>query len=367
MRTRSRTTASVLAVLVLGLGASACSFNSGRGFEVGVKTEGLNLAFANGPLKTTRVVQLLPQPVGSYATFLTQVASLENPSGTSGFSGLANRGPFNSCPKAPPDARPPEDVKVLVTDPPASGVYTTHNKGRFSLTEGGITISGNFPPVGQFTINNVHRGQSSDTVTPIQGESVGVNGDTRSISYDVVTLGIDGSQTTTTYQANVTSNSASNRANQEAGTGPGTTGSLELVKQVVENSNGTSTFQPQPPITIVSFQKGPGTSWNSAGTDQKTGTTMVVQGSISKVENVDLCGKVYAAYRVISNEKVSNPQTGLSSTTSTSDPNVYDIAPQYGGLLLSQHIDTTTSYTQKNSAVVVGLNYTATLNSETPN
>jgi hypothetical protein len=248
----------------------------------------------------------------------------------------------------------------------ATGVYTTHNKGRFSLTEGNVTVSASFPPYGQFRINNVRHSHSSDTVTPIQGESVGANGDTTSISYDVVTYGIDGSLTTTTYQANTTSNSAGNRANQEFGTGPGTTGSLQLIRQVVQNSNGTSTFQPSPPITIVSFDKGPGTSWNSAGTDQATGTTMVVQGSITQVENVDLCGKVYSAYRVVSNERVTNPKTQLSSTTNANDPNVYDIAPQYGGILLRQHIDTTTSYTQNNSAVVVGLNYTATLNSIEP-
>jgi len=357
---------SLAAVVAVGLTMTACGINSGRGFQVGVKQVGLNLAFANGSLLTTRIVHLQPEPVAGYGDFLAQISNLDNVQTVNGAqsSGFPPLVPHSTCPKAGPGARPDQRVKVLVTEPPAPGLYTEHNTGKFTLVEDGLSLSGQYPAQGEYTIQNEKKDSSTDS-TPVQGEA-GPNGTVTDFYYDLVEVGVDGSETTTTYRDHIVQGSAANKAQLEAGTGPGTTGELDLVEQVVQNSQGTSTFLPSSPVEIVAFNKGVGASWNSVGVDTSTGTVMTVQGSIKAVDNVDVCGRLVEAYQVVSNEKLSNPKSGFTSATSASDPNVYEIAPQFGGIMVRQHIDTTTSYTSGSGATVVDLNYTSTLNSVTP-
>ncbi|MHB1925381.1 MAG: hypothetical protein ACYCSJ_11890 [Acidimicrobiales bacterium] len=353
-------------VAAAGLVLTGCGLNAGRGFQVGVKQVGVNLAFANGSLLTTRVVHLLPEPVAGYGAFLAQISNLDNVQTVNGAQppGLSPLRPHPTCPTAGPGARPDQPIKVLVTEPPAPGLYTEHNTGRFTLVEDGLSLSGQYPAQGEYTIQNEKTDSSTDS-TPVQGEA-GPNGTVTDFYYDLVEVGVDGSETTTTYRDHIVQGSAVNKAQLEAGTGPGTTGELDLVKQVVQNSQGTSTFQPSSPVEMVAFNKGVGDSWNSVGVDTNTGTIMTVQGSIKAIDNVDVCGRVVEAYRVVSNEKISNTQSGFTSATNTSDPNVYEIAPQFGGIMVRQHIDTTTTYTSGGSATVVDLNYTSTLNSVHP-
>jgi len=357
---------SLAAVVAVGLTMTACGINSGRGFQVGVKQVGLNLAFANGSLLTTRIVHLQPEPVAGYGDFLAQISNLDNVQTVNGAqsSGFPPLVPHSTCPKAGPGARPDQRVKVLVTEPPAPGLYTEHNTGKFTLVEDGLSLSGQYPAQGEYTIQNEKKDSSTDS-TPVQGEA-GPNGTVTDFYYDLVEVGVDGSETTTTYRDHIVQGSAANKAQLEAGTGPGTTGELDLVEQVVQNSQGSSTFLPSSPVEIVAFNKGVGDSWNSAGVDTTTGTIMTVQGSIKAVDNVDVCGRLVEAYRVVSNEKISNPKSGFTSATSASDPNVYELSPQFGGIVVRQHIDTTTTYTSGSSATVVDLNYTSTLNSVTP-
>lgn len=357
MRKRRHPRALALGAVAACLVLSGCGINAGRGFQVGMKQVGVNLSFANGSLLHTRIVQLQPEPVPGYGAFLVQVSALQNVQPVNGPSGNGfPPPPSSSCPSAPAGARPSQAVAALVTKQPAPGLYTQHNTGKFTLVEDGLSLSGDYPEQGEFTIQNETQTSSYDEV----------DGTVTDFYYDVVDTGVDGSETTTTYRAQVVEGSLSNRAQLEAGTGPGTTGEVDLVKQVTVNSQGTSTFQPSSPIEIVGFDRGVGTSWNSAGVDSSTGTIMTVQGSIKAIENVDVCGSLVQAYQVVSNEKLSNPRSGLTSSTSTSDPNVYDIAPQLGGLLVRQHIDTTTTYTSGGAATVVELDYTSTLNSVTP-
>jgi hypothetical protein len=357
MRRRfSLLTAAALALSVPLL--SACGLNAGRGFQVGVKQVGVNLSFANGSLVSTRIVHLPPLPVASYGDFLAQVTQLSNVQAVNGATGFPPRTSRLGCPVAPAGARPDQTVKVVVSQPPATGLYREHNTGKFNLVEGGLSFSGPYPPMGEYSIQNEMRKTATDSV----------NGTITDFNFDLVEEGVDGSQTTTTYRAQVQEGGVANKAQLEASTGPGTTGELDLIKQVVVNSQGTSTFAPDSPVEIVGFNRGVGASWNSAGVDTSTGTVMTVSGSITAIDQVDLCGHLVQAYRVVSNEKVSNPSanSGFTSATSQSDPNVYDISPQFGGIMVRQHIDTTTTYTANKSATIVSLNYTSTLDSVTP-
>ena len=348
--------AAVLSVSVPVL--AGCGINSGRGFQVGVKQVGVNLSFANGSLVTTRIVHLPPVPVASYGAFLAQVTQLSNVQAVNGITGFPPPTALAGCPKAPTGARPDQAVKVVVTRPPATGVYREHNTGKFTLVEDGLTFSGPYPPQGEFSIQNESTKSAADSV----------NGTVTDFYFDLVVTGVDGSVTTTTYRAQIQEGGVVNKAQLEASTGPGTTGELDLVKQVVQNSQGTSTFAPSSPVEIVAFNRGVGASWNSAGVDSSSGTVMTVSGSITAIDWVDVCGRIVEAYRVVSNEKVSNPNANAAFTSSTnqSDPNVYDIAPQFGGLIVRAHIDTTTTYTANKSATVVTLDYTSVLDSVTP-
>ena len=367
--------ARLIPLICLGsLALSACGFNTGRGFQVGVKQVGVNLAFANGSLLTTRIVHLPPVPAPSYGSFLATIGRYVGAgngsaagAGTKSSAGaplVTNRFPAGpSCPKASPSARPDVPLQVYVSKAPATGLYTEHNTGKFTIIENGLPLSGTYPQQGEFSIQNVKVTQSSDAV----------NGTVTNLYYDLVEQGVDGSQTTTTYLAQLVNGSLPNRAQVEAGTGPGTTGQLDLVKQVTVNSQGTSTFAPSSPVEIMAMTTGVGASWNSAGVDTASGTAMEVSGKITAVDHVDLCGHLVEAYRVVSNEQVSNPRSKFASSTSTNDPNVYEIAPQFGGLFVSEHIDTTTNIPSSSSSgsvsantTVVELNYTSTLDSVNP-
>lgn len=356
-----------------GLALSGCGFNTGRGFQVGVKQVGVNLAFANGSLLTTRIVNLPPVPAPSFGSFLATVGRNLPAVGATAAAGSApnpsvasqplptNRFPIGfQCPKASPDARPDVPLQVYVSKPPATGLYSEHNTGKFTIIENGLSLTGAYPQQGEFTIQNEKVTRSSDSV----------NGAVTDFYYDLVEQGVDGSQTVTTYLAQLVNGGVSNYAQLEAGTGPGTTGQLDLVKQVTTNSQGTSTFAPSSPVEIMAMTTGVGASWNSVGVDPSSGTAMEVSGKVAAVDNVDLCGHVVEAYRVVSNEQVSNPRSGFASSTSTNDPNVYEIAPQFGGLFVSEHIDTTTTIPSTSSsstnATVVELDYTSTLDSVKP-
>ena len=355
-RRRSGVAALLLALSVPAL--AGCGINAGRGFQVGVKQVGVNLSFANGALVTTRIVHLPPVPVASYGDFLAQVTQLSNVQAVNGITGFPPSTALTGCPRAPKGARPDEAVKVVVTQPPATGVYREHNTGKFTLVEGGLTFSGPYPPQGEYAIQNETRQVTTDKV----------NGTVTDFYFDLVENGVDGSITTTTYRTQIQEGGVVNKAQLQASTGPGTTGELDLIKQVVQNSQGTSTFAPSSPVEIVAFNRGVGASWNSAGLDTATGTVMTVSGSITAIDEVDVCGHIVEAYRVVSNEKVSNPiaNAAFTSSTSQSDPNVYDICPQFGGIMVREHIDTTTTYTANKSATVVTLNYTSVLNSVKP-
>ena len=349
----------VLAALCLSVPVLAgCGINAGRGFQVGVKQVGVNLSFANGSLVTTRIVHLPPLPIASYGDFLAQVTQLSNVQAVNGSTGFPPSTAVTGCPTAPKGERPDQSVKVVVTQPPAPGLYREHNTGKFTLVEDGLTFSGPYPPQGEYSIQNETQKSTTDSV----------NGTVTDFYFDLVEDGVDGSITTTTYRDQIQEGGVANKAQLEASTGPGTTGELDLVKQVVQNSQGTSTFAPSSPVEIVGFNRGVGASWNSVGVDPNTDTVMTVSGNITGIDEVDVCGHIIEAYRVVSNEKVSNPNANAAFTSSTnqSDPNVYDIAPQFGGVIVREHIDTTTTYTANKSATIVTLNYTSVLDSVKP-
>lgn len=353
-RGRGRRTLLAPVVLLACLVTQACGFSHGPDFAIGFRRVALDLSYKDAALAAppTREDIGIPQPVISNGFFVNTLTPLKPV--------LANPFPevTNQCPQAGPNEHPPDPVTVFAQSPPKAGTYLLHNTGTFKLGVGAVAAATfNMPKHSLQEIKNVQRSQLNDPV----------NGPTDAITWDVLVPGLNGS-TVTTYRTTFSSSPPVSTVEQAAGA-PGThgpAGELDLVHLVITSGSTTVDFLPTPPVTIMAFKNGTGTSWNSAGIDQRDGTSMVVQGSISKRVNVDLCGKVYDTYEVVSSERITNLRTGLESQTDPNNPNVYDIANQYGALTLHQHIGTTTVFNTDAGTTTIVSNYDQTLDNLNP-
>ena len=347
-----------VAAAALCVALPACSLSHGPNFQIELRRVALDLAFKDeSQVKAPSPQQVLaPQPVPAIAGLVTQITPTQVPVAGEPAPPVLPHGPIVNCPTAPADAHPDAPATVFITDAPKPGTYLTHDTGTFTLG-GAVSLTANYPPLSVFEVKNIQTSQASDPV----------NGPSNIITYDVVTHGVDGGTTTTTYRTVNMPSSVQGQVVQTATVGHEPQGELDLVKLVTVNAEGRTEFTPSPPVEMMAFKNGQGTSWTSAGIDQATGTSMVVQGSITQRKVVDVCGKVYDTYEVSSTEKITNLQTGLSSQTNPNDPNIYDYATQYGGIILHEHIDTQTTYPGSGgSAVILTVNYDQTLNSLTP-
>ena len=349
MRPWARKHGALLAAAALCTVTASCGLGHGPSFTIGFRRVALDLSYKDEALAKPSNPQqtVTPQPVLATSPFVT----FQLPSAKVSLPPLPH---VLDCPTAGPDQHPPDPVTVFSTVAPQPGTYLQHNTGRFSLGTG-VSAVFTMPKHTLFQIRNVVRSHVEDQV----------NGPTEVNTWDVVVPGINGS-TTTTYQTTFSPAPVVSTVEQSLNVAHAPAGELDLVHLVIVAGSTTVDFRPQPPVTIMAFKNGTGTSWNSAGIDQRDGTSMVVRGSIAKRVNVDLCGKVYDTYEVVSNEQIANLRTGLTSRTDPNDPNVYDIATQYGALFLHQHIATTTTFPTDSGTTTIVSNYDQTLDSREP-
>lgn len=335
---RHRRRGAAAALAAAALVSSACGLKHGPDFTIGFRRVALDLSYKDEALAKPPTHQdiVTALPVPSQAAFITQVA-VPQPLAPIGLPKARS-----DCPAAGADVHPDQPATVFVTTPPAIGTYTTHNKGSITI-QSGVPITFPFPARGIITMRNITRSSNNDPI----------NGPTDIFTYDVYVPSLDGGGTTTTYQVTYSPATLTGTVGQELGGSHAPQGELDLKRLQIKSAAGNVDFQPNPPVTIMSFKNGQGTSWNSAGIDQSDGTSMVVQGNVTQRKNIDLCGKVYDTYEVVSNEHIVNLRTGLKSDTSATDPNVYHVATNYGGLFIEQHIDTTTSFTGSSGAATI--------------
>lgn len=344
---KARLLATALAACIA---TASCGIHHGPDFTIGLKRMALDLAYkdeSKAPPPAAPII-LPSQTVPALNGFVAPNNQLP--------SGFPPARALGDCPAAPPNSHPLEPVTVFVTKQPRPGLYTTHNTGTFSLG-GALSVSGKYPTRLFFELKNVKQSTVPDPI----------NGPTDVTTYDIVRHGVDGSTTTTTYQTTFAASGVVATVQQEASQAHAPQGELDIVKVVTTNADGTTSFTPSPPVTLMAFKNGPGTSWNSAGIDQATGTSMVVQGQITKRTNVDVCGQLFDTYEVVSNERIVNLQTGLSSQTDPQDPNVYDVATQEGALFVHSHIHTTTTYqTKSGTPLIININADEVVDSVSP-
>lgn len=333
----------LIIVAALSLVAGACGGGRGPDFTIGFKRLALNLTYKD---------EKIPEPTTPAQIDVPNVAFLLAPSFVPP-KFLPPLPKLPACGEAGPDDKPDQPATVFIRHTPPQGTYTTHAKGLITI---GTAPQVNLPVPGHglLQIKNIAHTTVNDPL----------NGPTEVDSYDIFVPALGGG-TTTSYRVTYSPDTAVGTVEQNATGGRAPQGEVDITHLVIKSSSGNLDFTPDPPVTIMALKQGQGTSWNSAGSDQATGTSMVVSGKVTGRKNIDVCGTLYDTYEVTSNEHIVNLQTGFRSDTDAQDPNVYYVDTLHG-LFLAQHTHTTTAYSTSNATGQVVLKYDSTYDSITP-
>jgi hypothetical protein len=340
----------VLVVAIAVITLSSCAQTGTPPVQIGLKRVAVDLTFKDETKAPPSVVnELIPQLIQPAGNFVFGSGLSTLPRFPAGLSA--------SCPKADPAAVPEKTASVLITQAPAVGTYLARISGKVTVSIGGLglTLQGTFPATVKYS--NVKK-----IVTPGQGIPGGPHfADSTSYTFDY-SFTVLGTTTTDSFLM--------------------TQSDIQLVQQVVQSSYGTTTFTPTSPMTWYQMKgegkgTGGGDQWTSAGFDPNIGESSTISGSNVKREQVDLCGAVFDSYRVEQKEHsvifdkasptapktydTKEPETvggtnvnqtandsGVSPTipppaggavsnplTRDGSANVYNIATQLGGLILS--------------------------------
>lgn len=219
------------------------------------------------------------------------------------------------CPTPSPVTFPKETASTTATRPPAATPYVFRYSGTQTFNSGTATQTVKALPVSG--TNEVKH------VSPVASDG--------HYTFDVVE-NYNSRTTTTTYLVEPNSTtSAQPLQTMQAG--------LYLSAQVTVDSDGTqSNFQPQPPVELMPFPANPGTQFQSAGVDPLNQEAMNEEspggGQVGGTERVPACGAVVDAWHV---EIVGQIVRGGGGTTTNFDE-VFDVATQYGGLVVAEHL-----------------------------
>lgn len=310
--------------------AAACGSGGAPPFEFGIQAVALNLAFAEPelavPVPPNVIVKLIPAPPG-----------VDSGDDLDRFV-LAPPPPVPpTCPVAPDNSIPVDVVSFAVDAPPAAGLYRRHNTGTMDITGGPFSVVLPFPPTSTWE----HGEPELITTTDVLGTTTAVT------QYDVRKVLSPSFIVTDRYEL---------RADR-----------VVLVRRTTQTGAGVTTFEPSPAIDFFVFGE-QGDTWNSAGIDLERGTSMVVQGLIESREIVDVCGEVYDTYRVAVSENSVDLSTGDSSGTPQDDPNIYNIATQFGGLVVREDVHSTFTTTDPGTGtpLVIEFDYISTVDAVKP-
>jgi hypothetical protein len=344
---RIRTTR-VLVVAASVVAASSCGLGSSSGFDVGLQKVALDLAFEN---------EKSEKPVPPQAAFDPVPVASQAQVTIGAFPNLARQDPRPTfkvpdvfhvdCPEAPPNAAPKTIVSRSIDNLPTPGRYLHKEEGTFDL-QGPIPVKGSLPPYSVRDYVNVRKvPQPNDTFGAPVADF---------LAFDMVTpLGGD---------------DFIKREMQVTPT------ALQLKRLTYRLGGSEFVFSPSPAITMMDIgaNGGEGATWDSAGTDISTKTSMIVRGGIVRRELVNVCGTVYEAYKVRSTERVislaatipfssmTDDADDISGVTPTDSPNYYWVATQHGGQFLKEETHTVTTI----GATSLSIDGTSTVMSLTP-
>jgi hypothetical protein len=212
-------------------------------------------------------------------------------------------------PTAPPPACPSADplsVPALATTPridslPAVASYEFRNEGKTTTAGGTVTSR----QTSTRTVANSHR------VTEVDGSVIGV--------FDV-TDDLGGDKVTTSYKIVPKAGGIEEQAG------------LLITSVVKVNKDGTTdSFSPVPAIVLAPFPLQAQTTWQSAGTDPLSQSSIELQGSVGKPVRVDACGSLVEAWPLSINGVIATPQSGGQANFTAT----VDLASQYGGIAVA--------------------------------
>jgi hypothetical protein len=316
-----------LTMALIALVASGCGFNRPDPTQLGVRRLGLDLAYSDDSLKVKVppqvIVKYVPAPPGSISALVPGAAAYLPPSNP------AIAAPTPTCPKAPPGALPAQVAEVAITRPPVAGTYLQHNVGTIKVS-GTVPLTFPYPSMSRVIIKDVRAVDTTDEV------------------------GTKTHQTTFTLEDEIlpTYRIVSSYAYD--------TKQLNLVSRTVISGKASTSFRPAPPVEVVAFT-GPGSSWDSAGVDTDTYTTLAVQGSIGKPEPVDVCGQLIDTQRISTDENQVDVADGTQSGTRSGQPAITNYALQLGGLPLRREQHTSQVVKTDNGPVTFTTDVVSTL------
>ena len=330
----------LVAPLLLGLLVSACGPHTDS--SIGMWSTPLDLQFARPdlavPVPPAVVVKLLPAPP-------QVLLHLANPT-------IVPLPPLPPAPVLPPGCPEPDAPgkpgKPLTTSTlgaPAPGYYSYATNGSGTVSGGASSVSAPVPNTTAVTVGAATK-SAPDATIGLEGGAPASGTET---TYTVTTRLSKSVVQTDTLMVSATS--------------------INLVKRQLTNADRSFDITPTPQVRLMVF--GPvGTTWSSRGTDSGSSATLDYSGSIDAIKDVKVCGVVTRAYQVSYQSTLTN-NTGMEvirTGTDSTKPATFAIAPQLGGLVLSQvvHSQDVRLYSDLSGYVGTNLDYTSVLRELSP-
>ena len=334
-RRRSRIARAAVCATIAGLAATACGPHPAA--SIAIRSTALNLQFARPdlakPIPPKILINLLPAPPPAI------VVSVPPASIPPIFIPL----PSNGCPPASQKAKPAAPLKASTLGSPTAGFYVYDTKGKATVSGGAQNVTVPMLPLTQVAISKPTQADPDSTVVAEGGAPAS---------------GKETEYTVTTH--------LSDKVSQVDELTVSAT-SINLMQRTLSDGERTMTFTPTPQVQLVTFGA-VGSSWKSKGTDSSSGSVMDYQGSITAIKQINVCGQLVKGYDVSYSATLTNPAEAEIIRTNSNDANTMLVAPQLGGLVVSQHIDTDDIRFNASLSGYLGvtLNYDTTVHRLTP-
>jgi hypothetical protein len=329
-------------LVVAGLLLAACGTSGPGRLEFGVQRLALDLAFvdetAAPPLEAEVIIRLIPAPPQilepTFDLDRVRVRPDEPPPELPDLEP-----PPELCPSAPPEATVLITAAPSVLDPPVPGSYLRSNAGTIEVVGAGLPLRFPYPFMSAWRVSEeaevTRPGPLGTPVTDVIGRQF------------TVTKSLGTIEVIETFELS-----------DEA---------LLLIERRTISNGGETIFRTDPPVEFFHFGA-VGDDWTSAGADLVNDIGVVIQGSITDREIIDVCGDLIDTFVINYTEQVVNLVTGETSGTKADVPSVINLATQYGGLVVREDMHTTQRVTDdEGTTAVVNFDYVSTLLSIDPN
>jgi hypothetical protein len=308
-RTRTAALATACAVVV-GFAATACGPHPAA--SIAIRSTALNLQFARPdlakPIPPKILIKLLPLPpaaavptVGGGVPSIPPIVVVPPPT--------------NGCPPSSRRGKTAARLKESTLGSPAAGFYGYDTKGSATVSGGAQKVTVPVPGLTRVAISKPTKA-TPDTTVAAEGGAPASGFETE---YTVTTRLSDSVSQVDELTVSATS--------------------INLMQRTLSDGERTMTFTPTPQVQLVKFGA-VGSSWKSSGSDNSSGSVLDYQGSITGTRQIDVCGQLVAGYVVSYSSSLANPAEGEIIRTNSDDANTMLVAPQLGGLVVRQHVDT---------------------------